>query len=301
MPALIQKRAANTPAFRSENRAPISGGNEAVDTGGLWVDRRTGVTYRNGGTRAVSYWYPLHSADMWGYHEDFGNARDDEAVTETGVAYTMNSGVRVIGDGIAETDSGGVVTEAVEGGSTLRLTASATAGKLAALATPVVFQPDTNKHLIFEARVAQVSAITLRNFGFGAIGTAADGLVEPVTGDTVTATLVQDDLALMHFDVRYTDVDRFYIAHNKSDAAADMAAVDTGVNVATAGTFQLLRCEIGDDGTVRFFINKARVGTVSAALDANEELAFALFLASTSSAVKSCDVRGFHVWAAVRG
>jgi hypothetical protein len=276
--------------------------NDAEAGAQLW-DTTNGVLFVNEGTRTSPYWTPVSfdQRALWGAWTDFRD-QVSVAVAATTDEVILPSGVRVFGQGIAETDSGLVVQAAGEGGNVGRMTTTDEDAHTIAIGLEAgVMQPDQHQLLVVDAEVAHVSAITLRAMFCGFIGTAADALDPPVTGSTVTATLVQDDLAGLFFDVGFTDTDRYYAVHNKADAAASQTvntgSRDTGVDVAAAGTFQRLRVEISASGAMTAFINKAQVFNLAAALDADEECSPVLCLESTSAAVKSMDVRRFATWA----
>jgi hypothetical protein len=287
--------------------APSSGTSGTLagtaDAGGLLVDTTHGVVFVNEGTSLSPYWTPapLDQWPLWGVNTDW-RSQLGIAVADTGTEIILANGIRIFGQGLAETDSGIVVQAAGEGGNVGRLTTTDEDAHTIAIGMEAgVMQPDQHQLLVVEAEVAHVSAITLRAMFLGFVGTAADALDPPVTGSTVTATLVQDDLAGLFFDVGFTDADRYYAVHNKSDAAASQTvntgSRDTGVDVAAAGTFQRLRVEIDATGGMTAFINKAQVFSLAAALDADEECSPVLCLESTSAAVKSLDVRRFATWA----
>jgi len=303
MGVAIERRTVNTPNFRAEARAPISGGNESVDPGGIWLDRSKGVTYVNAGSRAASYWYPHEDGGaLWGFHSDFSDDQGKaEADTATEAILTA-SGLRVFGQGVEVNGDSGMVKQAgVEGGGFARISATDEIAHTIAVGTDAIFQPDIHGPIILETEVSQVSAITLRGAGFGFLGALADALDPAVTAATTVTTLVQDDLALLHFNVGYTDGDRYFVGHNKSNADATQSTAtggrDTGVNVAAAGTSNLLRAELTAAGDVRFFIDKVRVGTYLLALDADEETGGVYYLESTSTATKAADMRRFDIWA----
>jgi hypothetical protein len=275
-----------------------------IQPGGLVYDYTNGVLSVNEGSSASPYYTPVgfDQRPLFGVWTDF---RDNggEALADTDAAHTIpGSGLRVFGDGLAETDSGLVVQTAGEGGKAGRITTNAANAKGIAIGMDAsVMQPDQHQLLVLDVRLTNVSAITLRRMFMGFLGTAADGLVSPATGSTTTITLVQDDLAGLFFDVGLTDADRLFAPHNKSDEAASIATtatgVDTGTDIATAGTYQRLRVEISAGGDMRCFVNKALVTTIVDALDADEEVTPVLCVFSTSSAVKSIDVSHFATWA----
>lgn len=270
----------------------------------LLIDTTNGVLFVNEGTRTSPYWTPtsFNQAPLWGVFSDF-RSQVGIAVADTATEFIIpDSGLRVFGQGLAETDAGLVVQTAGEGGNVGRCTTTDEDGHVIAIGMEAgVMQPDQHQLLVVDCEVTQVSAITLRAMFCGFIGTAADALDPPVTGSTVTATLVQDDLAGLHFDVGYTATSRYYAVHNKSDEAASQTvntgSRDTGVDVSTAGTYQRLRVEINATGGMTAFINKAQVFSLATALDADEEVSPVLALESTSAAVKSMDVKRFAAWA----
>lgn len=265
----------------------------------FYVDNDSGVVFVNEGTGASPYWTPagLDQFGLWGAFED-GRSQVGEPVADTDAELILNSGVRIFGQGIAETDSGVVVQTAGEGGNVVRLTTTDEVAHTIAIGGEAgIMQPDQHGLLVVEAEVTNVSAITLRGMGIGFVGAAADAFDPPITCATTVATLVLDDLALLHFNVGYTDGDRWYVAHNKSDAAASMTVVDTSTDVAAAATYQRLRVEINEGGDMRVFIDKTQVALVADALDADEEVSPVLYLESTSTAVKSADVRRYAHWA----
>ena len=275
--------------------------------GALCRDTNDDVLYINEGTLASPYWTPagFDQRGLFGWYSDFrdgvGKAHADTAATAT----IAGSGIRVHGQGVAETDSGLVVSMSDQGALGRITTTDEDAHTLVlsvGTGTTPVFQPDQNGTVVVDTEVSHVSAITLRSLFLGFCGSAADALDEVVTGATTTisfAATIGDDVAGLFFDVGLTDGDRYFYPTDKGNANASIAttACDSGVDVAAAGTFQRLRVEVDADGGVRFFVNKALVATKAAAtLDVDEEIHPVLILGSTSTAVKSADVKHFAAW-----
>ncbi len=276
--------------------------NEAEAGAMLW-DTTNGVQYVNEGTRTSPYWTPtsFDQRPLWGVWTDFRDQAGKAVADTAAEAILVGSGLRVFGQGIAETDSGLVVQTAGEGGNLGRMTTTDEDAHVIAIGTEAgVMQPDQHQLLVVDCELTHVSAITLRAMFVGFLGTAADALDPAVTGATTVATLVQDDLAGLFFDVGFTATTRLYAVHNKSDEAATQDLTldgDTGVAIAAAGTFQRFRVEISAAGAMTAFTNKAQVYTRTACLDVDEECSPVLYMESTSAAVKSMDVRRFAAWA----
>lgn len=271
--------------------------------GALLHDTNKGVLFINEGTSLSPYWTPttFDQRPLWGVRTD-NRAQLGKAVADTAAeAILADSGLRVFGQGIAETDSGYVAQTAGEGGIVGRLTTTDEVAHLAAIGTEAgVMQPDQHQLLVVEAELTNVSAITARALFLGFLGTAADALDPAVTGATTVATLVQDDLAGVWFDTGLTDTTGLYAVHNKSDEAATQNLAldgDTGTDIAAAGTYQRLRVEITAAGAMTVFVDKVQVYSRAACLDADEEVSPVLYVGSNATATKSIDVRYFATWA----
>lgn len=299
----------------SGNGAPVSGaigslgleptGINIAGPGSLYTDIATGVVFFNEGTAAAPYWTPINY-NQRGLLSWFSDFRDGvgKALADTATTLTAGgSGIRTFGQGIDETDSGLVIAIG-EDGAIGSLTTTDEAAHVAALGVgisgSVPFQPDRHGPITIDVLMSMSSLITLRAMFCGFLGTAADALDPPATGSGTTITLVQDDMAGLFQSVGLTATSRFFAPHNKSDEAATIATtatgVDTGVNLAAAGTYQRLRVEISPAGIMTCFIDKTQVTQISASLDTDEEIAPVLAIMSTSAATKTMLVKQFAAW-----
>jgi hypothetical protein len=278
----------------------------SANPGDLYTDTNTYTVYVNEGTQASPYWTPT-SYDQPGIRAvftDFRETADVVAVAGTTMSVEMNTGIRVFGDGAADTDSGLTVANVAEVGNVATIVTTNEAAHLLALGMGehevANVQPDTNGPCVIDIVFSHVSAITLRNTFIGFIGTLADALVAPVTGATTTLTLVQDDVAGMGQFIGLTDTDGLFLPHNKGNAAASIETTATGVDLSTtisaAGTDQRWRAELAEDGDITVFVDKAQVGTIAIALDVDEEVTPVFFIESTSAATKSATVKKVAMW-----
>lgn len=282
---------------------------QGAPKGSIYVDVATGVAFVNEGSKESPYWTPVSfdQRGLMGWESDFRNGTG-KAVSDTAATATLvRSGIRIHGQGIAETDSGLTVAMDDQGAVASLVTtdeAAHTAVLSVGTGTTPMFQPDQNGTCVVDVNVAQSSAITLRGCFLGFCGSAADAL-DPImtySGTTISfATTIGDDVAGLAFNVGLTATDRWFAPHDKGNANASIATtatgVDTGVDVAAAGTYQRLRVECDADGTVRMFIDKALVASFDAAtLDVDEEIQPMFYIESTSAATKTALVKHFHAW-----
>lgn len=289
--------------------APLSGtsgtGVNVCGPGSTYIDITRGVKYINEGSSASPYWTPINfqQAGLLSWFSDFRDGIGEVSSATNATATIPGSGIRVFGQGIAETDSGFPITIA-EGGPVGALTTTDETAHLAALGvgitTSVPFQPDTHGPLVVDAEVAMSSAITARSLFLGFLGTLADALDPPVTATTITATLVQDDLAGVIYDSALTDADRLYAAHNKSNEAATQDVTtggrDTGVDFPAADIYTRLRVQISLLGHMTLFKDKVQIGYIENALDVDEEVGPCLLVRATATAVKVMLVKRFAAW-----
>ena len=114
--------AANNQVFNLVGEgSPISGesgtGRGVAGIGSTYTNLSNGVRYFNEGTPLCPYWTPISMLQpgllAWftDFRDGLGKALADTAATAT----ISGSGVRVFGDGIAETDSGLVVAIGEDG------------------------------------------------------------------------------------------------------------------------------------------------------------------------------------------
>lgn len=291
---------------------PNGTGAGSIGKGGLLTDTDNGVTFFNEGTLASPYWTPVsfNAPALFGVYTDF---RDQAGVALAGTGtetIVPGSGLRIFGQGIAETDSGLVVQTAGEGGSVGRLSTTNEAAHTAAIGMEaVVMQPDQHKLLVVDVELSHVSAITNRATFIGFVGAAADAL-DPVTvGGTTTATHALDDLAGIFQDTGFTDADGLMLVSEKANTSGTQVDLTAAGTLAAAGTFQRFRVEVDATGEANAFLDKAHIGTIpgatgagthsasATALDADEEVSPVVYVEANTTSVTSMDVKRFATWA----
>jgi hypothetical protein len=291
--------------------APLSGTsgtlNGIVQPWSKLLDTTNGTTYVNENTKASPYWTPMSMSEPgirgWSLSNVSSAADDIKAVSNTDATKEFSTGIKVHGQGIAETDSGYTVAAEEGLGNISTMVTTNEVSHTIALGigdTTLPFQPDTHGPIVLDVNFTHVSAITTRSTFAGFIGASANALDPVATGASTTITLVLDDLAGMFQDVGLTDGDGIFLPHNKSNEAATIATTATGVDTSTtmaaAATYSRWRVQISAAGVMIAFVNKAQVGTITAALDVDEELAPSFYIESTSAATKSVKVDRFDTW-----
>ena len=298
---------------------PVQSGTNAIsgtlagiaETDTVVYDKSTKSLFVNEGTAASTYWTPV-SYDTPGLVA--GNLNGDVPIAGTDMSRVVSNGVRVFGQGAADTDSGVVAQAAsVEGSNIYRATATNEAEHLIALGSAGgIFQPDTTGVSVVDVEWTNVSDILTRSMFVGFTGAAADALDPLITFATTTATFTADDLVGATFSSELTDADRWYTVSEKGNAGGTQALATTGntsVDCPAAATYQRVRVEVRADGTAYVWFDKTLFATVIAgasgagahasaiSYDVDEEFSPVAYLYVTGGTTAlSADVKRFSYW-----
>jgi len=289
----------------SPSSGPLGTGAGASGKGSTFTNILTGVKYVNEGTAASPYWTPMdyNHRGLISWHSDFRDGVGSPVAGTNASTTIPGSGLRVFGT--AEPNAtGGLTVAQGAGGAVATMFCGTTTGLLIALGVggaTVPFKPSTMGPLVIDcSNVIQITDNDLRRFFMGFVGAAADALVSPVTGSTVTLTNVQTDVAGFIFDVGLTATERIFVTHNKANDTPTLvvtaAGVDTGIDN-VLGVAQRFRVEVDALGNVKFFIDKLQVSTFALGLTPATNLSPIIALHSTTAAAKNMSLRQFATWA----
>ncbi len=191
----------------------------------------------------------------------------EDIIANTAASRPFGSSLRVIGQGIAEVDSGVVAVDGAAGtNGVVRLTTTNEAAHTCGLVTSQMLTAAGNGTIVGEWRVNSQNLDTKTIF-VGFTDDVADTALSPVTGSTTTLTLADSDLIGFVLDAALTSDEEWHTVHNggSSTGVTDSTALTTGVD-AVAGEFDILRVEIDVDGTGRWYINGTLEKTLAGAV-----------------------------------
>ena len=235
--------------------------------------------------------------------EDFVGA--EHIVAETAASGAIGS-LRVIGDGIAETDSGVVNLESGGLSGVARLTTTNEDKHGCYLATPVMFDVALNGPLVLEARV-KVQAVANRAMFIGFSDVNADALSledDLIHGNGTTTTLTASDLVGFHFSSEYTDDTDWHTVYNGGTTTGETTSTSLDVDdVVAADVWQILRVEVAPNGTAFFYIDGVAVGGstsaktsgVSGAASTSVDMAAIVGVESKTTSVLDMDVDYIYI------
>lgn len=230
--------------------------------------------------------------------QDFIGGQQD-LIANTSVDYTRwVYEFRVVGQGMAETNSGVPLIASTLGGA-VRLTTSNTDAHTIGLETPAIFDVALMGPLIAEARVQFANYTTKAAFmGFTDIeigSSVPDIEVDLVTAASATLlTLTASDLVGFYGpDAEITATPLEYMGVYKGGDTAGQtatASVNLGTPASVAGEWDILRIEVDPNGDARWFINGALRQSVAKAVSTTVNLKFFIAVGAKDSTIATMDI-----------
>ncbi len=137
-----------------------------------------------------------------------------------------------------------------------------------------------------EARVTQVTALTLRSFF---IGWTDDATTEEIPINLATATFTGNAANSVGFvfNTAATDGSSIYAAGSKASVTSND---DTDVAIAAVGTWQTFRVDVDIDGNAVFSIDGKEVSRLANAITANTDITWCVCHTTRTTAASSADV-----------
>lgn len=216
----------------------------------------------------------------------------DDPVAQTAIPRNLG-GLRVVGQGVAEADAGAPRINALSGA--VRLTTTNEAEHTTALETNKCFDVGLMGTIVMEARVQFENLDTKEAFvGFCDLAIASDVPsleTDLMTGATTTLTLTASDLIGFYLSAELTDDEDWHMVYNggTTTGATDSTTVDADAD-AVAGEWQVLRLEIDNNGTARWYIDEDLKQTVAGAVSTSVDLKFMAGVEAKGAAIETMDV-----------
>jgi hypothetical protein len=220
--------------------------------------------------------------------EDF--LADEDIVAATAATRSFgSSGLRVIGQGIAETDSGITVGESDGLNGVGILTTTNEDAHSCGLTTGKVFDVGKMAPINIECRV-QFPDLDTKAFYFGLTDVNDDTTIlegNNLVAASGTLTLSASDLCGFLIDAEATDDEDWIMVYNGGTTTGEttIANIDAD-NDAVAGEWDILRLEVGINGTARWYVNGVLKQTVTGAVSTSTDLAVLAMIEARSAAIE---------------
>ena len=220
--------------------------------------------------------------------EDFLAGEDIVAATAVGRAFG-GSGLRVIGQGSEDTDSGITVGESDGLNGVGILTTTNEDAHSCGLTTGKIFDVGKMAPINIECRV-QFPDLDTKAFYFGLTDVNDDTTI--LEGNNLVAsgaslTLSASDLCGFLIDAEATDDEDWIMVYNGGTTSGEttIANIDAD-NDAVAGEWDVLRLEVSINGTARWYVNGVLKQTVEGAVSTSTDLAVLAMIEARSAAIE---------------
>ena len=220
--------------------------------------------------------------------EDFLAGEDIVAATAATRAFG-GSGLRVIGQGIAEADSGITVGESDGLNGVGILTTTNEDAHSCGLTTGKIFDVGKMAPINIECRV-QFPDLDTKAFYFGLTDVNDDTSIlegNNLVAASGTLTLSASDLCGFLIDAEATDDEDWIMVYNGGTTTGEttIANIDADED-AVAGEYDILRLEVAPNGTARWFINGALKQTVEGAVSTTTDLAVLAMIETRAASIE---------------
>ncbi len=208
--------------------------------------------------------------------------------------YFTPGGLRVVGQGLADTDSGvlGLDSDGLNG--VVRLTTTNEDKHSVGFTTNAVFDMALNGGISIEARVRFENLDTKAAY-FGLTDVVTDGLgiieAEQMVGATTTLTLTASDLCGFYLSSELTDDEDWHGVFNGGTTTGVTASGSVDLDSdAVAGEFQILKITVSNAGTARWYVDGVLKQTQTGAVSTTTDLAVLLMVETNTGAIETMDV-----------
>ena len=196
------------------------------------------------------------------------------------IAETAASGAigafRIVGQGVADTDAGVVISETLLNGVATMTSPNATDNDSVGLVTGTMFDVALMGTIVAECRVQFADLDTKEFFfGFSDLNTdvhSMEGVL--IHGATATITLTASDLVGFLLSSELSDDEDWHMVYNGGTTTGQTTSTSIDADDdAVAGEWQILRLEIAPNGTARWYIDGVLKQTQAGAVSTTTNLA----------------------------
>lgn len=232
------------------------------------------------------------------YFEDFLGA--EVPLLNTNTTDKVGS-LRLIGEGVDETDSGLTILESDGLSGVAQLQTTNEGDHTVGLCTGKIFDLALMGPVVLEARV-RFADLDTKSFFFGLCDVNEDGSdleTDIISGGTTTITLTASDLVGFFWDSELTDDEDWHTVYNGGSTTGETASGNIDVDDdAVAGEFQILRLEVTNEGHAYWYIDGVRVGGTTAvqqnglagACSTTVDMAMLMMVSAKGNATETFDV-----------
>lgn len=183
-----------------------------------------------------------------------------------GALWNIGGGFTIKGDDINDAVAGVVAVENGLNGQITLETSDGADGDSMYITTETCFKPSVNAPMILEVRV-ETDALTNRQLYIGWSGTVSDTQSDIASGSGTSVVLTEGDQCGFLYDVAITAVE-WHMVHKggTTTGVLDAELLNSGITP-VINKMNILRIEIDNNGTARWYIDGVLLKTLAGAVD----------------------------------
>ena len=226
--------------------------------------------------------------------EDFFRGHDVSGVADntTTKATEAIGCFRLFGDGVSEIDAGALAIGSDELSGVVRLTTTNETEHTTCLGTELAFDVGLMGTIVLEARV-RFNNLDTKEVFFGLTDTVGDDLAlqdDLIAASTVTFAPVASDYVGFYLSAELTDDEDWHAIYQGNASCSTVSTTLDLDSDAVAGEWQVLRLEVANNGTARWYVDGVLKKTVADAVSTTADLGVVLGVEAKGNYVEEMDV-----------
>ncbi len=196
------------------------------------------------------------------------------------------------GEGFEDNDAGISYCQSDALSGVLRLTSANTDQDMTFVGTDICFDVALMGTIIIETRVRMPDLDTKALFiGLTSVLSLDEQIDDIIDGGTETVTLTAPSLCGFHWSSEYTEDEMWHCVFNggTTTGETDSTEVESGVD-AIAGEWQILRLEVDNNSTARYYIDESLVQTTVGACSLTTDMAVCVGSGANTTELAIIDV-----------
>ncbi len=207
--------------------------------------------------------------------DDFTGGNENPIAETTDAPIDFPPYFQLVGNGMTETDAGAILLDSDGLNGIIQFATTNESEHACGLQTAKMFDVGLMGTLVAECRVRQ-AALTNRSLFFGFTDVVSDqAIIEGgiVSGSSTALTLTSTDMCGFLMQTDLTDSTDWHGVYNGGSTTGETIATDVDFDSgAVAGDFQILRVEIDNNGTARWFVDGVLKNTIKGATSTTADM-----------------------------
>ncbi len=225
--------------------------------------------------------------------EDFTGSMEETLANTTQPPINFPPYFQLVGQGMSETDAGAILLDSDGLSGVIQFDTTDESEHACGVQTAKMFDVGLMGTLVAECRVRQ-AALTTRSLFFGFTDVVTDAAIIEggiVSGTSTALTLTSTDMCGFLMQTDLTDSTDWHGVYNGGSTTGETISTDVDFDCGpVAGDFQILKVEIDNNGTARWFVDGVLKNTIKGAVSTTADLCAKFLVEEKATTGATADV-----------